>query len=167
MTRAPRGRSWSPPARGERAAPGPPTSGPGVGGLQCARMDIEQFYDEDSRRRSSVEVEFGQDWRDAHGVRYELSWVEDTGELYVMREPAPSGWATPFGGIHARGSHSTDEKELEGMTVEVVGNVPSREEVERLLEGWQQAIEGPGSVAWLVGRLRERGVLAPGATVTP
>ena len=130
-------------------------------------MDIEQFYDEDTRRRSSVEVEFGQDWRDAHGVRYELSWVEDTGELYVMREPAPSGWATPFGGIHARGSHSTDEKELEAMTVEVVGNVPSREEVERLLDGWQQAIEGPGSVAWLVGRLRERGVLAPGATVTP
>ena len=167
VTRAHRGTSCLPPARGLGAALGPRASGPGGGRLQCARMDIEEFYDEDARRRSSVEVEFGQDWRDAHGVRYELSWVEDTGELYVMREPAPSGWATPFGGIHARGSHSTDEKELEGMTVEVVGTVPSREEVERLLEGWQEAVEGPDSVAWLVGRLRERGVLAPGAAVTP
>lgn len=130
-------------------------------------MDIEQFYDGDPRRRSSVEVEFGQDWRDAHGVRYELSWVEDTGELYVMREPVPAEWATPFGGIHARGSHSTDEKEIEGMTVAVVGTVPTREEVDRLLGGWQQAIKGPESVAWLVQRLRERGVLAPDAVVTP
>jgi hypothetical protein len=130
-------------------------------------MDIEQFYDEDTRRRSSVEVEFGQDWRDAHGVRYELSWIEDTGELYVMREPVPYEWATPFGGIHARGSHRTDEKEIEGMTVVVVGTVPNREEVEQLLDGWQQVVEGPDSVAWLVQRLRERGVLAPGAAVTP
>ncbi len=129
-------------------------------------MDIEEFYDEDGRRRTSVEVEFGQDWRDAHGVRYELSWVEDTGELYVMREPVPSEWATPFGGVHTRGTHSTDEKEIEGMTVAVVGNVADRESVEQLLHGWQEAIEAADSVAWLVQRLRERGVLAPGAAVT-
>jgi hypothetical protein len=129
-------------------------------------MDIEEFYDADPRRRSSVEVEFGQDWRDAHGVRHELSWIEDTGELYVMREPVPSGWATPFGGIHVRGAHSTDEKEIGEMSVAVVGHVQSREEVDRLLEGWEQAIEAPDSVAWLVQRLRERGVLAPGAAVT-
>jgi hypothetical protein len=129
-------------------------------------MNIDEFYDEDPRRRSSVEVEFGQDWRDAVGVRHELSWVEDTGELYVMREPAPSEWATPFGGIHARGSHSTDEKEIEGMTVVVVGTVPGREEVEQLLGGWQQAMAGADSVAWLVQRLRERGVLGPDVAVT-
>lgn len=129
-------------------------------------MDIEEFYDANERRRDSVEVEFGQDWRDAHGVRYELSWIEDTGELYVMREPVPSGWATPFGGIHVRGAHSTDEKEIEGMSVAVVATVASRSEVERLLEGWQQEIERPDSVAWLVARLRERGVLAPDAAVT-
>ncbi|HTX63563.1 MAG TPA: hypothetical protein VMD28_07965 [Acidimicrobiales bacterium] len=129
-------------------------------------MDIEQFYDADPRRRNSVEVELGQDWRDAHGVRFELSWVEDTGELYVMREPVPSEWATPFGGIHARGMHSTDEKEIEGMTVVVVGQVATRDEVDQLFEGWQQAIEAPDSVAWLVKRLRERGVLAPGPSIT-
>ncbi len=130
-------------------------------------MDIEDFYDADTRRRSSVEVELGQDWRDAHGVRYELSWIEDTGELYVMCEPVPSGWATPFGGIHVRGAHSADEKELEGMSVAVVATVVTREELEALLDGWQRAMEGPDSVAWLVNRLRERGVLSTDATVAP
>lgn len=130
-------------------------------------MDIEEFYDADERRRNSVEVEFGQDWWDAYGVRHELSWVEDTGELYVMREPVASEWATPFGGIHVRGAHSTDEKEIEGMSVAVVGTVPTRDDVDRLLEGWQRAIERPDSVAWLVQRLRERGVLRPDAAVTP
>lgn len=130
-------------------------------------MDIEEFYDADERRRSSAEIEFGTDWRDVQGVRHELSWIEDTGELYVMREPVPSEWATPFGGIHARGSHSLDEQEIEGMSVAVVGTLPTRAEVEQLLEGWEEAIEQPDSVAWLVQRLRERGVLTPGATVTP
>jgi hypothetical protein len=129
-------------------------------------VDIEEFYDADERRRSSVEVEFGQDWRDAHGVRYELSWIEDTGELYVMREPVPSEWATPFGGIHARGTHRTDEKEIEGMSVAVVGTVASQADVERLLDGWQEAIAQPDSVAWLVERLRSRGLLASGTAVT-
>ncbi len=152
-----------------RARPAPPRPAHiGVAGtrLQCGGVDIEQFYDADARRRGSVEVEFGQDWRDAHDVRYELSWVEDTGELYVMREPVPAEWATPFGGIHARGLHSSDEKEVEGMSVAVVGTVQTREQVEQLLEGWQQAVEGPDSVAWLVQRLRERGVFDPDAVVT-
>lgn len=154
-----------------RAAPEPKVGSTTLrlasGRLQCPAVDIEEFYDADARRRDSVEVEFGEDWRDAHGVRYELSWIEDTGELYVMREPAPREWATPFGGIHAVGLHSTNEKEIEGMSVAVVGTVASREEVEQLLDGWQQAIEGPDSVAWLVDRLGERGVFSPDAPVTP
>ena len=47
-------------------------------------MDIEEFYDGDPRRRSSEETEFGRDWSDGTGVRSELSWVADTGELYVI-----------------------------------------------------------------------------------
>jgi|GEM_PF-718605 len=131
--------------------------------VQCAAVDIEEFYDADPRRRGSAELELGEDWHDAHGVRYELSWVEETGELYVMREPAPSGWATPFGGIHARGSHSVDEQEVEGMTVDVVGRIGTRTEVEHALSGWQEAMGAPDSVAWLVGKLRGAGVLAAGA----
>lgn len=131
-------------------------------------MDIEEFYDADPRRRSSAELELGQDWHDAHGVRYELSWVEDTGELYVMREPVPTEWATPFGGIHARGSHSTDEREVAGMTVAVVATVSTREQLDKVLEGWEDAIASTDSIAWLVDRLRTAGLLqSSGAVAAP
>ena len=52
-------------------------------------MDIEEFYEADERRRRSEEIELGTEWHDRDAVRYEVSWVADTGELYVMREPAP------------------------------------------------------------------------------
>jgi hypothetical protein len=122
-------------------------------------VDIEEFYDADPRRRSSAELELGRDWHDTHGVRYELSWVEDTGELYEMREPVPSGWATPFGGIHVSHAHSTDEEEIAGMTVAVLGVIPTRAEVDATLSGWEEAVGRPNSIDWLVGRLRKAGLL--------
>lgn len=146
----------------------PPLLPPGARGdnsraLQCAAVDIEEFYDADPRRRSSAEIEFGAEWRDAHGVRFEVSWVQDTGELYVMREPAPEGWATPFGGIHVRHAHGTDEKEIAGMAVVVVAKIEARDRVEALLAGWEEAMGAHDSVSWLAERLRAGGVLREGA----
>ncbi len=63
-------------------------------------MDIEEFYEADERRRRSEEVEIGTDWHDADGARYELSWVADTGELYVMREPNAPMSVDPFGDVY-------------------------------------------------------------------
>lgn len=123
-------------------------------------MDIETFYDEDPRRRSSAEIELGRDWRDADDVRYELSWVEETGELYVMREPVPAGWADPFGGIHVTRARTVDEEEVEGMTLAIVGTISTQEELERILDGWPSVMREPNSVQWLADRLREHGVLA-------
>ena len=77
-------------------------------------MDIEEFYDGDPRRRPSAEIELGTEWRDAHGIRYELTWVEDTGELYVMREPSPHIVEDPFGGTHSSIRHS-EEVENDGQ----------------------------------------------------
>lgn len=122
-------------------------------------VDIEEFYDADPRRRESAEIELGRDWRDADGVRYELSWVEDTGELYMMREPVPGGWADPFGGIHASGTREIDAREVEEMTLAVLGTVPTQEQLERDLDGWEEAMERPDGVQWLADRLRERGIL--------
>jgi hypothetical protein len=124
-------------------------------------VDIEEFYDADPRRRASREVELGTEWHDAHGIRYELSWVADTGELYVMREPAAVLWPTPFGGVHAVGMHSTDEKEVAAMTVAVVATVPDQSDLERMLDGWQAAMADPDSVHWLVERLHAAGAIAP------
>lgn len=122
------------------------------------RMDIEQFYDADPRRRPSTEVELGTEWRDALGVRYELNWIVETGELYTMREPVPPEWEDPFGGIHVR---SGDSAPTDGMTVAVVAQIPTRERLEEVLSGWEKAVDGPSSVSWLVDRLRESGVASP------
>jgi hypothetical protein len=120
-------------------------------------MDIEQFYDADPRRRPSTEVEFGTEWRDSLGVRYELNWIADTGELYTMREPVPPEWEDPFGGIHVR---SGDSAPTDGMTVAVIASVSTRERVEEVLRGWERAIDEQNSISWLVDRLRGSGLAA-------
>lgn len=117
-------------------------------------MNIEEFYAEDERRRASVEIEFGRDWRDAKGVRYELSWVADTGELYTMREPVPGAYEDPFGDIYV------DAEDLDGLVVRNLGVVTSHERVEEILVGWPEAMVDPEGVEWIIERLRGAGVLA-------
>jgi hypothetical protein len=117
-------------------------------------MDIEEFYDGDDRRRPSAEIELGTNWRDTHGIRYELSWVEDTGELYVMREPSPHIVEDPFGGIHPS-MRNTEEHE---MTVNVIAQIATHDELEKVLAGWSDAMEGERGAEWLAERLRSAGV---------
>jgi hypothetical protein len=118
-------------------------------------MDIEQFYAQDERRRRSPEVEFGTDWFDAKGNRYELSWVEDTGELYAMLElvPEADSW-TPFGDIEV------ENLPVDRLVVTLVGNIISRDEVERVLEGWQEEMGKPDGISWVAERLRSHGAAA-------
>jgi hypothetical protein len=122
-------------------------------------VDIGQFYDADERRRQSAEVELGTEWRDAQSVRYELNWIEDTGELYVMIEPAPPERDGPFGDIHVQ---TGERAPIDGMTVSVVAQVESHEKLEQVLDGWQAAMEGPDGVSWLADRLKTAGVANPG-----
>jgi hypothetical protein len=122
-------------------------------------MDIEEFYDGDPRRRPSAEIELGADWHDTHGTRYEVNWVEDTGELYLMREPAPHVVEDPFGGLHSSMRASEEGK----MTVHVVAHIGTHDELEKVLDGWQGAMVGSGGAEWLADRLRAAGVAtAPG-----
>ena len=88
-------------------------------------MDIEQFYAEDERRRRSEEIELGTEWHDADRARYELSWVADTGELYVMREPSVPMTEDPFGDVY-RSNVPVDE-----ITVAVIGWIPDRHTMKR------------------------------------
>ena len=73
-------------------------------------MDIDEFYEADPRRRASAELELGTEWRDADGVRYELNYVEDTGELYVLREPEPHDPATPSAASTSRCRRTTSTR---------------------------------------------------------
>ncbi|MGH9028990.1 MAG: hypothetical protein ACRDV4_05185 [Acidimicrobiales bacterium] len=115
-------------------------------------MDIEEFYDADGRRRQSEEVELGTEWHDADGARYEVSWIADTGELYVMREPGVPLTEDPFGDVFQLGVP------LHSLNVAVVGWIPDRDRMEEALEGWESAMTQPASVTWLSQRLGERGV---------
>jgi hypothetical protein len=117
-------------------------------------MDIDEFYEADPRRRASAELELGTEWRDAQGVRYELNYVEDTGELYVLREPEPHETGDPFGGIHIKLPPGYEHR----MTVHVIAKIGSVDEVHKILDGWRDVVEGQNGTHWLGRRLRAAGV---------
>src|SRR5580704_3225813 len=110
-------------------------------------MDIEEFYDANPKRRASEEFEFGRDWSNVDGGRCELSWVQDTGELYVMAEPAPGIIPDTLGG------EFLTKIPTQAMTVEVLGVVATRERVDQVLAGWADAMPAPNSIAWVRSRL--------------
>ena len=120
-------------------------------------MDIEQFYAADERRRQSAEVELGTNWFDANGSRYELSWVEDTGELYTMLElvAEADSW-TPFGDIEV------EQMPADRVLVMVIGTIATLDEVEEILAGWPEQMAKPNGISWVGERLR-----AAGVTTTP
>lgn len=110
-------------------------------------MDIEHFYDGNPKRRTSREYTFGTDWTDQGGVRWELNWVEDTGELYAMREPAEPLIMDPFGDTQVA-SLPADE-----VTVEILGSIGDLATVESTLDGWSDAEQRDGSLDWVRERL--------------
>jgi hypothetical protein len=116
-------------------------------------MNIEDFYGADERRRQSAEIELGTNWYDAAGNRYELSWVEDTGELYAMLEMVPgAGSYTPFGDVEV------EPIPIDEVVVTVVGYIPTREEMEKVMAGWEAEMAKPDGITWVADRLRENGV---------
>ena len=112
-------------------------------------MDIEEFYDENPRRRTSEELEYGREWHDAEGNRYAVSWVRDTGELYAMREPVE-----PMV-VDGAGDEFVPRMPTEIVTVEVLGRVATLEGVERLLAGWPDQMTKPNSLQWVRDRLAQ------------
>lgn len=109
-------------------------------------MDIEEFYTADERRRHSAELEFGRDWSDA-GRRCEVSWVEDTGELYLMREPDAGVVGDAFGDM--RVLHVSEHD----LGVEVLGVVEGRDAISAVMSGWEEQMLKPDGVAWLRDRI--------------
>jgi hypothetical protein len=109
-------------------------------------VDLEQFYNEDSRRRHSEELEFGRDWTDEQG-RCEVSWVAETGELYAMREPEIGYAADGLGGMWVEGAQTRD------LMVEVLGVVDSRDAIASVMSGWEQAMLEPNSLSWVRARV--------------
>lgn len=110
-------------------------------------MDIEEFYDENPARRSSAEFEYGSDWSDATGARWALSWVQATGEVYVMNEAVEPIITDMFGDEHVQ------RMPTKLLTVLVLGVVETRGQLDQILAGWSDAMATPDSLAWVRDRL--------------
>ena len=115
-------------------------------------MDIEEFYEADERRRRSEEVEIGTEWHDADGARYELSWVADTGELYVMVEPNAPMSVDLFGDVYEPPVPTERRHGGRGGVDRRPG--PPRAGPRRLAGGHGRARQLP----WLAERLRQQAV---------
>ena len=109
-------------------------------------MDIESFYEQNEARRESAEFEFGSEWTDSSDNEYELSWVEATGELYLMVEPDAVVNEDIFGDF------LVSDEMISDLTVVVIGKMTSKAGLEDALAGWEDAMLEENSLAWLYGR---------------
>ncbi len=112
-------------------------------------MDIEHFYDANPRRRSSNEYSFGTEWKDRGGVRWELNWVEDTGEVYLMREAGEPLVMDPFGDTRV------PKLPADEVTVEILGVIEGLDAVRAAFAGWAAAMGEPASVGWVHQRMAD------------
>ncbi|HEX6047898.1 MAG TPA: hypothetical protein VFZ21_01470 [Gemmatimonadaceae bacterium] len=110
-----------------------------VGMTENFYASLKAFYSADVRRRRSPERELGHLWRGSGGATYRAAWVQATGEVYVVRHGHP----------HTGGG--------------TVG-VPERRfgigELRALLSGHEDVCGRPGSLGWLLERMRLRPGLA-------
>jgi hypothetical protein len=90
---------------------------------------LANFYTADERRIHSREFDMGLWWRDgADGPLHRAAWINDTGELYLVRlGPESEG----------------------GGRVEVLATVADRARIESLLEGWRERCGELRSLSWL------------------
>ena len=107
--------------------------------LPTRYLSLSRFYAADPRRIRSRELDVGLWWReDADGPLHRAAWVNDTGELYLVR----------LGPSHEGGGE-----------VEVLATVAERERLESVLAGWRERCGEPRSLTWLrrrADRLSER-----------
>ena len=119
-------------------------------------MDIDEFYDQDPRRRSSEETEYGRGWSEK-GRRWGVSWVADTGELYAMREATGRLGISPtiLLGVSPMDLSGTSKGPIttDSLTVEVLAVIGESAEVDRLMHGWREAMRARNSLRWVRGRI--------------
>jgi hypothetical protein len=103
---------------------------------------LQAFYAADVRRRHSRERDLGRLWRGRRGATYRAAWVQDTGEVYVIRHGHP----------HKGGG-----------TVEVTERRFGLGALHAALSGYEDVCGRPGSLGWLLERIRYRPGLAAAA----
>ncbi len=91
------------------------------------------FVAEDRRRRTSDQLDLGATWRGAgSNDAWRLSWLRDTGELYLCRADGHDGSCSD---------------------VQLLAVVGRETELDALLDGWREARTDPDGLSWLYGRV--------------
>jgi hypothetical protein len=98
-----------------------------------AYPSLDAFYAADPRRRHSREHDVGLVWRARHGHTFRAAWVQETGEVYLFRHGHP---------LDGGGVVCVEERRFE------------LRELLRTVAGYREVVGGPGSLVWLVERLR-------------
>ena len=107
---------------------------------------LADFYEGDPRRLGSPERDVGLYWRDGDGEPlHRAAWVEDTGELYIVR---------------------AGDGEAGGGPVEVLARSRDWTRLAGRLAGWRDVCGERGSLAWLRERLGTIGPPAGGAAAS-
>ena len=130
--------------------------------------NVEEFYSDNSARRSSPEAGYGVHWRlDGWTGTWRVSYVRDTGEVYAMFQGP-----TQFGRLPTGETVVSFGKE-EGSVL-LLGHFPIDEEagprdvyyrgLEHLLEGWPERCVQPNGLVWVIEKL---GGSAPSVTHIP
>lgn len=105
----------------------------------------EAFYDGDTRRPPSREIDLGNRWC-GHEIRpwWRVSYLAATGELIAVRLDPP-------------GEHPVANAPAP-LAVLLLGWFPSAEECEQALAGWQARQNHPNGIAWVRQQVRRKGV---------
>ena len=96
--------------------------------------DEYAFHAADARRRVSAEVDLGATWRtEGSNDAWRLSWIRDTGELYVCRADGHDGSCTD---------------------VSVLAVVDRERDLDAMLDGWQEQRTSPDGLSWVLSEVR-------------
>ena len=92
---------------------------------------LEAFYAADKRRRYSRERDVGLMWRGTRGATFRAAWVQETGEVYLVKH-----------------GHPLDG----GGTVDVFARRFGLGELHATLRGYAEVCGRPRSLAWFFER---------------
>ena len=98
----------------------------------CTWPDEVAFVADDPRRGTSDQVDLGATWRwDGSNDAWRLSWLRDTGELYVCRADGYDGSCSD---------------------VQLLAVVHREAELDALLDGWRDRRTDPDGLSWVFRR---------------
>ena len=108
--------------------------------------NLEDFYRQDSQRRYSGEADYGVHWTlPGSNLRYRVSYVRNTGEIYAVPNLSPNEAK-----VFLIGQVPADPVEDEPKSW------PTRRwyaTLDAILDGWPSRYGEPGGLQWLLERL--------------